>query len=118
MKRPDTNASGMSPDHDHEDDLDEHSPGHARPHDLVSFLVSFSHVRGQTFTEHHSKEATQSADPLDLRRTQPHRLGKRVGTIPGAKVGPRPDLSEFGATLLSVLRARGKAPGWQGQEAR
>jgi hypothetical protein len=44
MKRPDTNASGMSPDHDHQDDLDEHSPGNAWPHDLVSF----SHVRGRS----------------------------------------------------------------------
>ena len=38
----------MSPDHDHENDLDEHSPGNAWPHDLVSLLVSFSHVRGRS----------------------------------------------------------------------
>lgn len=39
-------------------------------------LVSFGYVRRRS--AHHTGQAVWVTDPLDLRRTQPHRLGKRV----------------------------------------
>jgi hypothetical protein len=35
-------------------------------------------LRTETFGVHHREQAAEVMDPLDLRCTQPHRLGKRV----------------------------------------
>ena len=47
-----------------------------------SLSPSLIQLRPETFGAHHADRATQLADPLDLRRTQPHKLGKRVGDRP------------------------------------
>jgi hypothetical protein len=44
-----------------------------------SLIPSLIHLRPEPFGAHHLEQAAQVADPVDLTRTQPRRLGKRVG---------------------------------------
>jgi hypothetical protein len=45
----------------------------------LSLIPSLIHLRPEPFGAHHLEQAAWVADPVDLTRTQPRRLGKRVG---------------------------------------
>ena len=45
-----------------------------------SLICSLIQLRPEGFGVHHSARIAQVADPLEPRWTQPHKLGKRVGT--------------------------------------
>jgi hypothetical protein len=45
----------------------------------LSLIRSLIQLRPETFDVHHAGQATEVTNPLDLPRTQPRRLGKRVG---------------------------------------
>ncbi len=45
----------------------------------ASLIPSLIHLRPEPFGVHHLERAAQVADLVDLTRTQPRRLGKRVG---------------------------------------
>jgi hypothetical protein len=57
--------------------------GLARP----SLIRSLIQLRPETFGAHRTEQAAEVTDSLDLRWTQPHKLGKRVGGNPGATPG-------------------------------
>jgi hypothetical protein len=44
-----------------------------------SLIPSLIHLRPDPFGGEHYEQPIQVANPVDLARTQPHRLGKRVG---------------------------------------
>ena len=55
------------------------SPGRPCP----SLIPSLIHLSPDPFGAHHLDHAAQVANPFDLARTQPRRLGRRVGGILG-----------------------------------
>jgi hypothetical protein len=57
-----------------------HAPHRTGSGARSSLIRSLTQLRPQTFGAHHREQPAEVTDPLDLRRTQPHRLGKRVGT--------------------------------------